>query len=294
MFIIQKIETMHLSSSQSEVARYLLDKKLEIENKTIYELARETYTSPATIVRLAKKLGYEGYEAFKKDFLDEQKYILTHFKNIDPNFPFNKNDSIQTIASKMTILTKESADDTLSLIKHDNLQKAVSLLQKARIIHLSAISYSLLLGQTFQLNMNRLGKLVNICPVEGEELFMNNLIQKEDCLLMISYSGQINQMLQLARLAKGKGVPIIVITSLGDNELKKYGDVVLNISTREKLYSKIGGFVNENSIKLILDILYACYFDKDYEGNLNKRIHISKESETTRFASLDIMKESEP
>ena len=78
------------------------------------------------------------------------------------------------------------------------------------------------------------------------------------------------------------------------NELKKYGDVVLNISTREKLYSKIGGFVNENSIKLILDILYACYFDKDYEGNLNKRIHISKESETTRFASLDIMKESEP
>ena len=126
-------------------------------------------------------------------------------------------------------------------IYHGNLQKAVSLVQKARIIHLSAISYSLLLGQTFQLNMNRLGKLVNICPVEGEELFMNNLIQKEDCLLMISYSGQINQMLQL-----------------------------------------------------ILDILYACYFDKDYEGNLNKRIHISKESETTRFASLDIMKESEP
>ena len=120
----------------------------------------------------------------------------------------------------MTILTKESADDTLSLIKHDELQKAVSLLQKARIIHLSAISYSLLLGQTFQLNMNRLGKLVTICPVEGEELFMNNLIQKEDCLLMISYSGQIDQMLQLARLAKRKGVPIIVITSLGDNELK--------------------------------------------------------------------------
>lgn len=36
MFIVQKLETMHLSSSQSEVARYLLDKKLEIENMTIY------------------------------------------------------------------------------------------------------------------------------------------------------------------------------------------------------------------------------------------------------------------
>lgn len=165
--------------------------------------------------------------------------------------------------------------------------------KNAKIIHLSAISYSLLLGQTFQLNMNRLGKMVHICPINGEELFMDNLIHEDDCLLMVSYSGQIDSMIHLARLAKRKGVSIIVITSLGDNDLRKYGDVVLNISTREKLYSKIGGFVNENSIKLILDILYACYFELNYDDNLNKRINISKESETTRFSSLDIMKESE-
>ena len=293
MFIMQKLETIHLSSLQKEVAQYILDKKLDIEKLTLQELANQTYTSPATIIRLAKKLGYDGYEAFKTDFLEEQEYILTYFKHIDPNFPFTKNDTIQTIASKMTTLSKETLDDTLSLLKHDDLQKAVALLKKAKIIHLSAISYSLLLGQTFQLNMNRLGKMVHICPVIGEELFMNNLIQKEDCLLMISYSGQIDSMIHLARLAKRKGVSIIVITSLGDNDLKKYGDVVLNISTREKLYSKIGGFVNENSIKLILDILYACYFELNYDENLNKRIDISKESETNRFSSLDIMKESE-
>ena len=40
--------------------------------------------------------------------------------------------------------------------------------------------------------MNRLGKLVNICSINGEELFMNHLIHKERGLsLMISYSGQI-------------------------------------------------------------------------------------------------------
>lgn len=74
----------------------------------------------------------------KKDFIEEQKYILTHFNHIDPNFPFTKNDTIQTIASKMTTLSKETLDDTLSLLKHDDLQKAVALLQKANIIHLSA------------------------------------------------------------------------------------------------------------------------------------------------------------
>lgn len=54
MFIIQKLETIHLSSSQKEVAQYILDKKLEIEKLTIQELTHQTYTSPATIIGLLK------------------------------------------------------------------------------------------------------------------------------------------------------------------------------------------------------------------------------------------------
>ena len=86
-------------------------------------------------------------------------------------------------------------------------------------------------------------------------------------------------------------MPIIAITSLGDNELKKYADVVLHISTREKLYSKIAGYSNENSIKLILDILYSCYFNLMYDDNLARRIAISKQAEVGRESTLEIMKE---
>lgn len=81
------------------------------------------------------------------------------------------------------------------------------------------------------------------------------------------------------------------MSSLGDNRLKKYADVVLHISTREKLYSKIGGFSNEYSIKLILDILYSQYFALDYETHLKKRIDISQKAEVTRVSSIDILKE---
>lgn len=50
MSIIQKLEPIHLSTFQKEVANFMLDKKLEIEKMTINELAHFTYTSPATIV----------------------------------------------------------------------------------------------------------------------------------------------------------------------------------------------------------------------------------------------------
>lgn len=84
---------------------------------------------------------------------------------------------------------------------------------------------------------------------------------------------------------------IIVISSLGQNELKQYADVTLHISTREKLYSKIKGYSNEMSILLILDILYSCYYALNYDDNNEKRKAISKVSELNRFSTLAVMKE---
>ena len=71
MLIEQKIERARLSQSQQLIADYLLEKRSNIKDMTIKELAVATYTSTGTIIRLAKKLGYQGYEDFKADFLKE-------------------------------------------------------------------------------------------------------------------------------------------------------------------------------------------------------------------------------
>ena len=81
------------------------------------------------------------------------------------------------IASKVTLLAQETLSDTLALLEHDNLQKALRIMQKANQIHLAAISYSLLLGQIFKLDMLRIGKNVNICNTNGEELFLPAVIK---------------------------------------------------------------------------------------------------------------------
>ncbi len=54
---------------------------------------------------------------------------------------------------------------------------------------------------------------------------------------------------------------------------------------------KIAGYSNENSIKLILDILYSCYFNLMYDDNLARRIAISEQAEVGRESTLEIMKE---
>ena len=77
---------------------------------------------------------------------------------------------------------------------------------------------------------------IGIQPVSYTHLlFLPSIIGKDDCMIFISYSGEIDQLCELAKILKNKGTSIIVISSLGDNRLKKYADVVLHISTREKL-----------------------------------------------------------
>ena len=48
------------------------------------------------------------------------------------------------------------------------------------------------------------------------------------------------------------------------------------ITTREKLYSKIGSFSTNSSISFLLDVLYSCVFSKDYQKNLQYKIKISE------------------
>lgn len=284
MLLQQRIEQLeNISPSEKLIADYLLDKKEKIKNLSTRDIARETYTSSSTVVRFAQKLNYNGFNDLKEDYLNELNYISTHFIDIDPNYPFNNNDNIMTIAGKMSSLFIETINDSLSLIEHDSLQKATYLLKNTNRIFLYSISTSALLAEIFKQKMTRINKEVVSELLVGEYGFHSNLIKDNDCALFISYTGQSPNVIQYAKKLKEKNIPIIVISSIGDNELKQYADIVLHLSTREKQYSKISSFTSEYSTLYVLDLLYACYFSLDYDNNLNIKTALSKYEEQIKF-----------
>lgn len=123
---------------------------------TTKEIAEATYTSPSTLVRIAHKMNFSGWSDLKEAFLKEEEYLQKHFSEINANLPFHRNDTIMSIASKIAALEKESIDDTLSLITHDDLQKAIQIIRKSSYTSLFAVSNNLLITQEFQHNMSRI------------------------------------------------------------------------------------------------------------------------------------------
>lgn len=291
MLISNKLESMgSLSKSEEVIANYILYEKENIEHLSTKDLANATYTSPSTVVRLSQKLGFTGWNELKEKYLEELQYLNKHFSKVDPNFPFEAHDTLMNIASKVAHLASNSIDDTLALIKNDELRKAVNLLGKAQMINIYGTSNSLLMAYDFKHKMLRINRHVEIMNLPGEQLVVASNSTPANCAILISYSGESKEVLKIAEILRHKNTPIIVLTSIGENTLTTFADCTFYITTREKLYSKIATYSSNNSIHLILDILYSCLFKMNYNYNLEYKTNISKNIDE-RFSTSNLLKE---
>lgn len=280
----QRIENLtNISHSEKLIGQFILSQQNNIKDMSTRDIAKATYTSSSSVVRFAQRLNYSGFNELKENYINELHYFSTHFQKIDPNFPFNSNDTFMSIAGKINTLFKETVDDSLSLIHHDSLQKATYILKKSHRIFLFSIGTSALLGEIFKQKMTRIQKEVVSESLVGEYGFHCNLINSNDCALLISYTGESPNVIQYAKRLNELRIPTIVITSLGYNDLKQYADIVIHLSTREKQYTKISTFTSEYSIQFVLDVLYSCYFSLNYDVNLKTKTSLSKYEERSKI-----------
>lgn len=292
MLLQEKMKTTDFSPSERIVIEFILEKQELIQNYTTTAIAGETYSSPSILVRISKKLGFNGYNDFKKAFLEEVSYLKTNFKDLDANMPFSSKDSIMNIAAAIAALKHESLKDTMSLLHHDSLQKAILILQKARTVKVFTISNLTFLAEEFVFKLRHIGLKAETYSISNTLLQEAYMTSTDECTVCISYSGESPELLYVAKALKRNHVPIIVISSIGENSLTRLGNVVLQIATREKSYSKIGAFSSLESFSLILDIIYSCLFKTDYDSHYAYKIQLSKSTEF-RLIDNSIIQEDE-
>lgn len=282
---------VRLSANQADVARWLIAHRDEVATITVKRIATQTLTSPATVVRLAKALGYNGFEDLRRELVAESGYLNQHFVGVDANQPFSAGDRPATVAAKLASLARETADDTLSLLDAADLERATDLLDAAGTIHMAAVSFPVLYAEDFQMKLRRLGRRVELVTTVGEPLFAESLVRPGDCAIVISYSGTTPATLGVARMYARQGIRIVALTSMGTNPLRELADVTLTLTTRERLYSKVAGFTSELSIKLVLDTLYGCLWVRHAEEFAAAKERVSRHAEPGRVSDSAVLRE---
>lgn len=277
MNLLHRVEELSMrygSSSRRAIGMFVMEKRQHLHEYSVQDIAEQTYTSKASLTRFAKELGFSGWREFIKAFAKEQNYQDSHYTDVDPNFPFDAGSSKKDILNLICSLQVESLLDTADLLEdNDALDQTVTLLQNCRRIAVFGLNPNLSLAELFKRKMMSIGRQVET-PTLGDIGLLASTLNQEDCAIVISYSGNNmdhTTMRILPGLMKNK-VPVIALTSEGDNILRQQAAYTFTISSREKLYNKISTFATETSILFILNVLFSCYFLRDYEKNLDYKI----------------------
>lgn len=282
-------EKKNMSNNEKIVANYLLKADENIEKDTVRTVAEKTYTSPSTIIRLCHKLGFTGFSDFKNKFLNEVKYFNLQFQNVDVNFPFRREDTAREVMSKITDLYIETIKDTEKVVDIRTLLRCRKICSESEEIHI--FSYGTYLNQaySFKEKMMKIGKKVMISSNLNYQLYEAEIMQAGDIAIIISYSGETNNSLLIAKQCRKNNIPTIAITSIGENDLTKICDETLYISTKESLYKNIGDYSIHLSVSYVLDVLYSLIFQNDFEHFYETKMNLAMSLEKDRRSSNSII-----
>lgn len=283
----------NMTEVDKTLANFFIDSGRRVEKLSSRTIASTLFVAPSTVTRFCQFLGFSGYSDFKLAFLKELDYLERNFLNINPNFPFTENDINVALASKIATLYKETVEDSLSLLHHDSLQAATKLLSNAAIIYLGMVGDTFEMAETFKNRMIKIGKTVIVERRTDNLYYSACQVPKDACFILISYSGETESLLKVAKLLQNRKIPTIVLTSFGENALSSMFDIVIWISTREKLIENLGNFSSLISVSFILDTLYASVFQKHYTKNYQTKCDLSQMYEQKRRLLNPLLNDSE-
>lgn len=295
MSLIHKVEEITMEyggGARHSIGTFILEKKSALTRYSLQEIADATYTSKAAVVRFAKALGFSGWKEFLKAFWEEQSYQEQHYTDIDANYPFDADSSRQDIINQLCSLQVESLLDTADLLDGAPLAECAELLLHSRRIAMFGLNPNLTLAELFQRKMLSIGRQVEL-PSMGDSGLLAHSLTAEDCAVIISYSGNSihHGPLSVLPALEERGVPVIALTSVGDNLLRQRADYTLSISSYERLYSKISTFATENSILYILNVLFSCCFAADYQANISRKVGTARRLESERRTNAQALRE---
>ncbi len=250
-----------LSMAERAVLDYLIENKAVLKDFYVEKIAEAAYASPASVVRMCKKLGYKGFKDFKIDFI---------LSNAKVEIPENKEYN-DVILSKSTNYGESVIQNNIRILEetlkiHDPvaLHNAAESIMKARRVFIFGKGSSYLVCKDLEMKLRRINKLAIAQGESHEQLVDASFLNQNDVVILISNSGKTPEIVSAALLVKEKKAKVISIVKLGSNFLAELSDIVLYTTSLEGEF-RSAAMTSRISQLCVVDALFTncAYIDID-------------------------------
>ena len=212
---------------------------------SIGQVAETVRTSEATVSRFARHAGFDDFKSLKQALMNEE-LEEGPAKKLSATIVSGNGGLFRTFMEKQ----EENIHKTLENAGHEDIDKAVSLIESAARIFIYAKNTSSSLACLLEYRLRRLSFDVHIIKAVPEGLAE---LKKEDAVIIFSFSKLSDEASVILDYAGNEGIKTILFTSklyLGENEK---GDVNLYVYRGEA-----GEFHSSSAPAAFVDALVLC------------------------------------
>ena len=229
MDVMQRLNACRdeLTRAQKQVADYFMENMKEAAFSTVDKAAHTVGVSTTTVVRLANALGYSGYAELQGAL---KKYLTTmaapiHMFSTAPHLEAEQEelDDYSYIAE----VEIRNIRDTCAALDSGLVDKTVEVLCRSENIYVTAARNCEGTGRFLAYNLDRM--FLNTRYLDGNvnraPEIINRMTEK-DTLVLVGFSRYLRTVLEMARLAKSRGVTVVAISDSRSSPWSPYADFI--------------------------------------------------------------------
>ena len=235
-------------------------------------LADVTFSSPSSILRFCKRLGFAGYKEFQRELIAELA-LLGDKKDVALE-DISMDDSVERIVGKVMKSNVRTIEATARTLDHTVLERCAARLKRARAVNLFGIGASRLVAHDLAQKLMRVDKECHLYDDWHDQLLCAKNMHEGDMAIAFSYSGLTQEVLDCTAEAQRHNCPVVAVTKVdGSSKLATMADAVLGVAASEPLV-RSGAMASRMAQLMVVDALYAAYVASDYE----RATHVIKQN----------------
>lgn len=243
-----------LTKAEKRVADYILSHISEIPALSAQEIAANSESGAATVVRFCRSCGFVGLSDLKAS-LKRRTNSVPRLDDLD----IEESDSVPIIKQKVLTYYESLINQLRLQLDEDALSASADAIMSAKRVLVSGYGDSSAMATIMNNNLD----------LHGFDSIYTNDSMKEathllrmgpaDVMIAFSYTGRFQATLQNLKIARRKGITTIGVVGTHGSPMEKYLDIVLytNASAKEDSFSSSSSMVGDFAIIGILTSILA-------------------------------------
>lgn len=191
-------------------------------NTALRQVAEDSGVSDAMVVKIAKKLGFNGFRDFREALVVyRQTDVASLHSEISPD------DSSADIIRKVFQTSMQALQETMSILDVVAFDRAADLLHGARQRDFYGVGGSAQIARDVAHKFLRIGLRASVQDDPHMMLMSASLLGPDDVAVAFSHSGTTSNVIEAARLARKQGARVIAVTNYATAPLSELADIAL-------------------------------------------------------------------